>query len=121
MCATDASPREAGVTDGSRLRELSSEESVGREARRGSPRKGSSNVEKIEGSWMRGLPETIDDCSPAFVGALSPSQAELFNESSVGRARFGCGDCAGEARRLSGRGEDSDSAEVTDDMLELLK
>ena len=71
---------------------------------------------------MRGLPETIDGCSLAFVGAaLLPSQAALSNESSVGRARFGCGDCAGEAGRLSGRGEDSDSAEVTDDMLEPLK
>jgi hypothetical protein len=74
-------------------------------------------MEKIEGSWMRGLP----DCSPELVGALSPSQAELSNESSVGRARFDWGDCAGDAGRLSGRGEDSDSAEVTDDMLEPLK
>jgi hypothetical protein len=78
-------------------------------------------MEKIEGSWMRGLPETIDDCSPELVWALSPCQAELSNESSEGRARFGWGDCAGEAGRLSGRGEDSDSAEVTDDMLEPLK
>ena len=70
---------------------------------------------------MRGLPETIDVCSPALVGRLSPSQAELPNERSVGRARLGCGDCAGEAGRLSGRGEDSDSALVTDDMLDLLK
>jgi hypothetical protein len=77
-------------------------------------------MEKIEGSCMRGLPETIDDCSPEL-WAPSPCQAELSNESSVGRARFGCGDCAGEAGRLSGRGEDSDSAEVTDDMLEPLK
>ena len=74
-------------------------------------------MEKIEGSCMRGLP----DCSPELVGALPPSQAEWSNESSVGRARFGWGDCAGEAGRLSGRGEDSDSAEVTDDMLEPLK
>ena len=65
--------------------------------------------------------DTIEGCSPAFVGALLPSQVVLSNASSVGRARFGCGDCAGEAGRLPGRGEDSDSAEVTDDMLEPLK
>jgi hypothetical protein len=70
---------------------------------------------------MRGLPETIEDGSPELLGALSPSQVELSNESSLGRARFGWGDCAGEAGRFSGRGEDSDSAEVTDDMLEPLK
>jgi hypothetical protein len=116
----DASPLGVGVTEGSRPRELSSEERVGREARRCSPRKESS-IEKIEGSWMRGLPERMEDCSPEFVGALSPSQAELSKERSVGRARFGRGDWAGEAGRLSGRGEDSDSAEVTDDMLEPLK
>jgi hypothetical protein len=39
------------------------------DVRRGSLQKGSSNIEKIEGSWMRGLPEMIDDdYSTVFVG-----------------------------------------------------
>ena len=47
-------------------------------------------------------------------------KAEARSEAPF-KASSDCPYCAGEAGRLSGQGEDSDSAEVTDDMLKPLK